>query len=130
MRNSVSLLKNEICYLNSDVYTAANTVSEKDGTGMFFYLKNRLFSPAENYAYAKEKVGKKLCFSADDWAVCDGFFSSLGALCFEAQAESFEKALSDLSAHHSAAVTRTEKYSKLYSSSGFLVGLFLVIILL
>ena len=46
------------------------------------------------------------------------------------QTESLKKTLSETEKRLSEAEENSKKYSKLYASAGFLVGLFLVIILL
>ena len=46
------------------------------------------------------------------------------------QTESLKKTLSETEKRLSEAEVNSKKYSKLYASAGFLVGLFLVIILL
>ena len=129
-RDSLFYLKNEIEFSNSDIYEAAKKTVPHDKLGMFVYLQNKAFSPEENYRYAKEKSKKRLCFNAGDWETLDSFFSSFGSLCKEAQTESLKKTLSALEKRLGDAEEYCAKYSKLYASAGFLVGLFLVIILL
>ena len=65
-----------------------------------------------------------------DWEILDSFFEIFGVLPKEMQTESLKKTLSETEKRLSEAEENSKKYSKLYASAGFLVGLFLVIILL
>ena len=129
-RDSLFYLKNEIEFSNSDIFEAAKKTASRDRLGMFVYLQNRAFSPEENYRYAKEKSKKRLCLNLGDWEILDSFFETFGVLPKEMQTESLKKTLSETEKRLSEAEENSKKYSKLYASAGFLVGLFLVIILL
>ena len=94
------------------------------------YMSNKSFSPSENYGFAKEKLEKSLFFEKSDWQLLDSFFLSFGKTSSENQIILCKKNTELLEKKEKEAEDNYGKYSRLYSTSGVLVGLFLVIVLL
>lgn len=128
-KNLVFTVRNEIDFSGKDIYDIAEKLSVSDNLGFMQYMSNRCFSPSENYDYAKSCIGKGLFFEKSDWVILDDFFSSLGLTSFENQLLLCDKNIKLLEKQSNEAEENYKKYSKLYTSSGILVGLFLVIIL-
>lgn len=123
-------IENEIEFSGRDIYSVAKKIAGSDELGIMQYLSNRSFSPAENYEYAKNRIGRGLFLEKDDWKIIDDFFDGLGSSSRENQKLLCEKTVELLEKQSSAAEENYLKYSKLYTSSGILIGLFLVIILI
>ena len=123
-------IENEIEFSCRDIYSVAKKIEACDRLGIMQYLSNRSFSPAENYEYAKTRIAKGLFLEKDDWKIIDDFFGELGSSSRENQKILCEKTVELLEKQSAAAEEKYRRYSKLYTSSGILAGLFLVIILI
>ena len=80
------------------------------------------------YCKAKQITKNQMFLINDDWAVIDIFFPALGNSDLEGQLSLCENTLILLEKQIKQAETINNKYSKMYSSTGFLIGLFIVII--
>lgn len=126
----VYMMRNEINFSGRDLYSVSERLSDLDDLGILRYLSNKSFSPSENYEYAKERIGKGMFLIKSDWKILDEFFYSLGSTSREGQISLCDKSLDLIEKQEEEAENTYLKYSKLYTSSGILVGLFLVIILI
>ena len=124
------MMRNEINFSGRDLYSVSERLSDLDDLGILRYLSNKSFSPSENYEYAKEKIGKGMFLIKSDWKILDKFFYSLGSTSREGQISLCDKSLDLIEKQEEEAENTYLKYSKLYTSSGILIGLFLVIILI
>lgn len=123
-------IRNEIEFSEKDIYELSKDIEDTDGLGIMSYMSNKSFSPSENYGFAKEKLEKSLFFEKSDWQLLDSFFLSFGKTSSENQIILCKKNTELLEKKEKEAEDNYGKYSRLYSTSGVLVGLFLVIVLL
>jgi stage III sporulation protein AB len=80
------------------------------------------------YYLAKQTTKNQMFFNEDDWAVIDVFFPVLGSSDLEGQQSLCKNTLTLLEKQIKQAENVSNKYSKMYSTTGFLIGLFIVII--
>ncbi|MDF2686045.1 MAG: stage sporulation protein SpoAB [Clostridia bacterium] len=82
------------------------------------------------YYTAKQTTKNQMFLNNDDWVVLDVFFPALGGSDLDGQISLCKNTLILLEKQIKQAEAVSNKYSKMYSSTGFLIGLFIVIIFL
>ena len=129
--HAVERIKTGISFGQKSVPSLLSEI-EKDMCPLFFYVGNSALGKTvlENYEKVRSDYSSRSFLNDDDQKNVDLFFSSLGRSGTDDQLSLCEATLLRLSGNLLDAEEKYKKYGNVFSRSGILAGLFIVILFL